>query len=46
MSDVDELCDRVAFIVNGKLQEEDSPAISSLSTASALSRWSIRRMGK
>ncbi|MGI6366178.1 MAG: ABC transporter ATP-binding protein [Bacillota bacterium] len=25
MSDVDELCDRVAFIVNGKLQEEDSP---------------------
>ena len=25
MSDVDELCDRVAFIVNGKLQEEDTP---------------------
>src|SRR5690554_2062056 len=25
MSDVDELCDRVAFIVNGKLQEESSP---------------------
>jgi fluoroquinolone transport system ATP-binding protein len=25
MSDVDELCDRVAFIVNGKLAEEDSP---------------------
>lgn len=25
MSDVDELCDRVAFMVNGKLQEEDSP---------------------
>lgn len=25
MSDVDGLCDRVAFIVNGKLQEEDSP---------------------
>jgi fluoroquinolone transport system ATP-binding protein len=25
MSDVDELCDRVAFIADGKLQEEDSP---------------------
>jgi fluoroquinolone transport system ATP-binding protein len=25
MSDVDELCDRVAFIVDGKLQEIDSP---------------------
>lgn len=25
MSDVDELCDRVAFIVNGKLQEEETP---------------------
>ena len=25
MSDVDELCDRVAFIVDGKLTEEDSP---------------------
>ena len=25
MSDVDELCDRVAFIVEGKLREQDSP---------------------
>ncbi|MTI95773.1 MAG: ABC transporter ATP-binding protein [Firmicutes bacterium] len=25
MSDVDELCDRVAFIADGKLREEDSP---------------------
>lgn len=25
MSDVDQLCDRVAFIVDGKLREEDSP---------------------
>ena len=25
MSDVDQLCDRVAFIIDGKLREEDSP---------------------
>ena len=35
MSDVDELCDRVAFIVDGKLREIDSPRNLKLKYGSA-----------
>ena len=46
MSDVDELCDRVAFIVNGKIREVDSPRNLKLKyAASALCGVEYRENG-
>jgi fluoroquinolone transport system ATP-binding protein len=45
MSDVDELCDRVAFIVNGKLQEENSPRNLKLKYGKRLVKVEYRENG-
>jgi fluoroquinolone transport system ATP-binding protein len=45
MSDVDELCDRVAFIVNGKLQEEDSPRNLKLKYGKRIAKVEYRENG-
>jgi len=45
MSDVDELCDRVAFIVNGKIREVDSPRNLKLKYGKRVVRVEYRENG-
>lgn len=46
MSDVDELCDRVAFIANGKLQEVDSPRNLKIKYGKRIVKVEYREEGK
>ena len=45
MSDVDQLCDRVGFIINGRMHEEDTPRNLKLKYGKKVVKVEYRRTG-